>query len=213
MFYFIQDMEITNINKVKYKDLIEILKKDRTTIEKVILPLKKVDHLILGCGYKIIEKTIQSNTKGVEYRVRVMQTNEGAITTLYSIFTDYLVIWPVTYLYGYTEEPYIILIKLHAIDRYAERYLKIEDKNESLNRFIDIFCLYRDPYLFRKSETDKVESLMCRIKDGVLLGYIYHVSPKILRLNTFISDVELDEANRDDQLKVRKNSDAWRRVQ
>lgn len=205
--------EITNINKISYIDLIENLKRDKKIIEKVLVPLKKIDKIVIGNSFIIKEEIVPSPVKGLEYRIRAMQTQDGSLTTIYSIVQDYLVVWPAAYLYDYCDYPYITLIKLHAIDRYAERFLKIENKTESLNDFIDIFCLYKEPILIKKSETEKVDSLMCRIKNGVLLGYVYKISPKILRLNTFVSDKELEEANREDQLDVRKDSEAWNRVQ
>lgn len=205
--------EITNINKISYTDLIENLNKDKKIIEKVLVPLKKIDKIIIGNNFIIKEETVQSKTKGLEYRIRAMQTNEGSLITLYSIVQDFLVIWPAAYLFGYCDYPYITLIKLHVIDRYAERFLKLEDRTKSLDDFINCFCLFKDPILIKRSETEKVESLMCRIKNGALLGYVYKVAPKILRLNTFVSDVELEEANRDDQVDIRKNSEAWEKVQ
>jgi hypothetical protein len=66
--------------------------------------------------------------------------------------------------------------------------------------------------MIKKSETDKVDGLMCRIKEGALLGYSYKVSPRILRFNTFVSDKELEETNRKDQESIRIGGIVWKKV-
>jgi hypothetical protein len=210
---------ITNINKSKYIDLIENLKKDRQIINKTLSTLEnpKTGIIILGDNNVdlVKEKIVKSKSGNGEYRVRVLKTEDRNITTIYSIFPEHIVVWPIDFLFGGSSYPYIILIKHHAIYRYAERYLKIDNINleNVLTKFIDVFCLRKDPVMIKKSETDKVDSLMCRIKEGALLGYSYKVSPGILRFNTFVSDKELEETNRIDQKIIRVNSNAWKKVQ
>ena len=45
-----------------------------------------------------------------------------------------------------------------------------------------------------------MSTVSIRFKDGALLGFVYDVAPNIIRLNTFVSDVELLKANRKDQI-------------
>ena len=198
---------ITNINKAKYEDLLERFKNDREVIQKALSNLKRNKMIVLGNDKR--ETSILSKNGIGEYKVISLKN----IITVYSTFPNFLVVWPVSIYETPNINPYIILIKLHAIERYAERYLGINRKNESLDYFIESFCLRKDPVMIKKSETDKVDSLMCRIKDGALLGYCYKVSPQILRFNTFVGDKELEEARRKDQEMLIKGSEIWRRVQ
>lgn len=209
MFLFVLDM-ITNINKSKYEDLIERFKKDRRIINKALRGLKENGIIVLGDKEGKKEGTVVSKYGNGKYNVRILEN----ITTIYSVFPEFIVVWPISILCDdYSRFPYVILIKQHAIERYAERYLGKDKESESLDHFIDSFCLRKDPVMIKKSETDKVDSLMCRIKDGALLGYCYKVCPGILRFNTFVSDKELEEANRKDQKQIRKGSEIWKRVQ
>lgn len=211
---------ITNINKAKYVNLVENLRRDKGVINKALSKLtipKKQGLIILGEPEQIEpqEKKVQSKSGNGEYVVRVLRVSGKIITTVYSIFPDYIVVWPIEVLLGNEEkDPYIILIKQHLIQRYAERYLKVEEENleKSLSKFIDVFCMRKDPVMIKKSETDKVDGLMCRIKEGALLGYSYKVSPKILRFNTFVSDKELEETNREDQKSIRIGGVVWKKV-
>jgi hypothetical protein len=210
---------ITNINKAKYVNLVENLRKDRGVINKALSKLtipKKQGLIILGKPEQIEpqEKKVQSKSGNGEYVVRVLGVSGKIITTVYSIFPDYIVVWPIEVLLGDEEkDPYIILIKQHLIQRYAERYLKVEENLEgSLSKFIDVFCMRKDPVMIKKSETDKVDGLMCRIKEGALLGYSYKVSPRILRFNTFVSDEELEKTNRKDQESIRRGGIVWKKV-
>lgn len=198
---------ITNINKAKYEDLLERFKNDREVIQKALSNLKRNKMIVLGNDKR--ETSILSKNGIGEYKVISLKN----IITVYSTFPNFLVVWPVSIYENPNINPYIILIKLHAIERYAERYLGINRKNESLDYFIESFCLRKDPVMIKKSETDKVDSLMCRIKDGALLGYCYKVSPQILRFNTFVGDKELEAARRKDQEMLIKGSEIWRRVQ
>ena len=211
---------ITNINKAKYEDLVGNLKRDRRVIidkalSKLTTPKRRL--IILGEPEQIEpqEKKVQSESGNGEYVVRVLRASGKIIITVYSIFSGYIVVWPVEVLLRDEEkDPYIILIKQHLIQRYAERYLKVDSKNlkGSLSKFIDVFCMREDPVMIKKSETDKVDGLMCRIKEGALLGYSYKVSPRILRFNTFVSDEELEKTNRKDQESIRKGGIVWKKV-
>ncbi len=208
MFLLLFSTMITNINKERYLDLLKTFKRDKKKLKTSILTLRKNKN-------QVMEVKVKTNSEIEEYFIRLLKNREDNTTVaVYSNFPGYLVVWPSELLYSEDNlEPYIILIKEHAIQRYAERYLKSETIDESIKRaFIDGFCLSKTPVMIKKSETDKVDSLMCRIKDGALLGFSYKVNPRVLRFNTFVSDRELDEANREDQKRIRIGGETWEKM-
>lgn len=201
---------ITNINKEKYLDLLETFKRDKKKLKASILALRKDKN-------QVTEAKIRTKSEVEEYFIRLLKNKEDNImVAIYSNISGYIVVWPSEVLYTENEiEPYIILIKDHAILRYAERYLNEAGSNVDTVKktFIDSFCLSKTPVMIKKSETDKVDSLMCRIRDGALLGFSYKVNPRVLRFNTFVSDKELEEANREDQKRIRIGGKTWEKMQ
>ena len=200
---------ITNINKEKYVDLLEIFKRDKKKLKASISSLKKNKN-------QVTEARVKTRSDVENYFIRLLKNkDDNTMVAVYSSFPGYIVVWPSELLY--TEEnlePYIIMVKDHAILRYAERYLKTGDNEDIVKKaFIDCLCLSKTPVMIKKSETDKVDSLMCRIKDGALLGFSYKVNPRVLRFNTFVSDKELDEADREDQKRIRVGGKTWEKMQ
>lgn len=215
-FYLFVIMITRSINKLKYEDLINGFKKDKSLINNTICELRTKNTIILGNAKpELIREKLIKSRNNYEYIVKLMKNDEMSYGTIavYSIYKDYIVIWPVNFLYTHSNTPYIILVKTHAIDRYIERFLGDVTWGAGFAEFIQTFCLQKNPVLIKNSESEKVDSLMCRVKSGALLGYSYKVCPKILRFNTFVSDKELEEANRKDQMNVRISSKAWKRVQ
>ena len=196
---------ITNINKLTYDTLIGCFLNDKKKILNS-LSLKK-SKIVLGNNKS--ETTILSSTGNWKYIVRT----SGNIIAVYSILPEHLIIWPISIITDENSHKYVILVKIHAIERYGERYLEETNPEKQLDSFIDQFCLCKDPILIKRSETDKVDSLMCRIKYGALLGYRYKVNPNVLRFNTFVSDTELNLAEREDQKDIRVGSKIWEQVQ
>lgn len=185
---------ITDINKLDYIKIIEHLTSDRQRI---------IDTLLLMREKNLRRKKIKSSW-GVEYNI-IMIENQ---VLMYSIVEDYLALWPVEYILVKTGNDKVIYIKLHAILRYQERFLHNNNINSVLQQFlISLFSKDKNKFIIQKGNKE-ISSVSLRIRDGALLGYCYEsAAPNIIRFNTFVSDNEIDLANREDQVLLRLHNE------
>jgi len=180
-----------NINKLSYSDIFSNINEEKGIIINSLLKLK--DKPI---------KEISVNSRWCD-KYYILKVNEGRYL-IYSITGLYIAIWPIEYILTGIGDKNIIYVKKHVIARYNERYLhEVGDFSETvLKKFLEALFQNREDeknFIVIKEKT-KLSTVSIRFKDGALLGFIYDVAPNIIRLNTFVSDVELLKANRKDQI-------------
>ena len=185
---------ITDINKLRYLTIIENIRNDMEYIVSCLLEIK--------ANKKPNQQLIKRKIKSFwceEYNILYVCNLDGII--IYSIFGEYVVIYPIEYILNQRGNKYIIFIQKHTIQRYGERFLHDESFN-SIDKFLLSFSNKNNKIIITSKKVG-VKSISIRINDGALLGYSYNADPMVIRVNTFISDNEIDKANREDQLLLR----------
>ena len=173
-----------NIDKLGYIDILKRVLPDKEVIVSSLIQMKNEN---------IREKTIKSSWCN---NYKLVYLTDGFL--VYSIIGDYIIIYPMEFIINNSGNENIIFVKRHVIQRYEERFL-FQRSNRSISRFMISFCK-SDSKIITREEKRGIFSISIRIKDGALLGYCYNVDPKIIRINTFISDKEIEVANRSDQI-------------
>lgn len=188
-------MVTLNINKLSSKEIEKILLLEINNIVSVLARLKR--EVKENNNHNPYVKRRIKSSKFDYYVILYFKESDGII--VYSDIGEYVVIYPIEFLLTRGGNEYIFLIKKHAIKRYGERYLH-DNEFYSIDEFLSIICTPDfNSKIIIESSGPGVQSVSIRIKDGALLGYKYEVDPTIVRVNTFISDSEIKQANRDDQ--------------
>ena len=186
---------ILNINKISSKEIKEILLLDINIIVSVLTKMKQEARANKD-NKPYVKRKIKSS-KFDHYFILYFKETDGII--VYSVIGEYIVIYPIEFLLTKSGNEYIFLIKKHTIKRYGERYLH-DNEFYSIDRFLSSICTPTfNSKIVIESYKPGVQSISIRIKDGALLGYKYDADPLIVRVNTFISDLEIEQAKRVDQ--------------
>ena len=192
-FLFILHMITDDINKINYENIIRFLRRDQQRI---------VDSLMMMKRKNIRRKTIKSSWCN---KYSILRLDSGIL--VYTMLENYLALWPIEYIINGTGNEKVIYIKEHAIHRYQERFLHNTELefNEILQKFLISFFQESGNKFIIKKESNTINSVSLRFRDGALLGYCYYTAaPGIIRFNTFISDNEIEKANREDQNLLRR---------